>query len=191
MTPDDAQPEASTDGPAAAANASSNPAGSPDPLGPVGSVAEEAALLVDLLSRRAWTGDDAARSSPPNGQGGERSGRADTSGSADSPNRGGTSATSEEQPVHECTCGGRTPAACRICPVCQLISFVQQVSPDTIERVADVVDLAAIALRDLATSQRERRGRPGEPPTDPMDGTRPASERDGHHGRDDREDPVP
>ncbi len=60
----------------------------------------------------------------------------------------------------ECTCGGTTPAACRVCPVCQLIAFVQQVNPDTIEKVADFVGFAATALRDLATAQRERRAEP-------------------------------
>jgi len=60
----------------------------------------------------------------------------------------------------ECTCGGTTPAACRVCPVCQLIAFVQQVNPDTIEKVADFVGFAATALRDLATAQRERRTEP-------------------------------
>ena len=70
----------------------------------------------------------------------------------------------------ECTCGGSTPAACRVCPVCQLIAFVQQVNPDTIDRVADFVGFAATALRDLATAQRERR--PG-PHDDETDTTRP------------------
>jgi hypothetical protein len=60
---------------------------------------------------------------------------------------------------HECTCGGRTPAACKVCPVCQLIAFVQNVSPDTIEKVADLVGFAATALRDVATAQRERQAR--------------------------------
>lgn len=102
-----------------------------------GSVADEAALLADLLASRGWGGvpPGPAPSSPADGEG----------------------------PAAECTCGGITPAACRLCPVCQLIAFVQQVSPDTVERVAEIVDLAATALRDLAQSQRERTGeRDGE-----------------------------
>lgn len=99
---------------------------------PPGSVAHEAALLVDLLSSRGW-----------GGQTGRGSDESDGAGSQ--PNGG------------ECTCGGTTPAACRLCPVCQLIALVQQVSPDALERVAEVVDLAATALRDLAQAQRGRR----------------------------------
>ncbi len=97
-----------------------------------GSVADEAALLADLLASRGWGGPSPgpAPSAPGDGEG----------------------------PAAECTCGGTTPAACRLCPVCQLIAFVQQVSPDTVERVAEIVDLAATALRDLAQSQRERTG---------------------------------
>ena len=130
---------------------------------PAGTVAEEAALLVELLSRRGWGaggGMPPASSQPPSGRGEQ-----DASG-----NGHRTSGTPAAEPVedaedaeradaqqaHECTCGGREPAACRVCPVCQLISFVQQVNPDTIERVADFVGFAATALRDLATAQRER-----------------------------------
>lgn len=96
------------------------------------SVADEAALLADLLASRGWGG-------------------APTGHAPSSPG-------DESGPATECTCGGTTPAACRLCPVCQLIAFVQQVSPDTLERVAEVVDLAATALRDLAQSQRDRTG---------------------------------
>ncbi len=139
-------------------------------LPPPGSVEQEAALLLDLLSQRRW--------SPPAGM---PSGRADESGGdraepgqqprgsepRGQQTRGGGSSESgpagEQEPrgagpdgEHECTCGGRTPAACAICPVCQLIAFVQQVNPETIDKVADFVGFAAAALRDLATAQRER-----------------------------------
>jgi len=99
------------------------------------SVAEEAALLVELLTARGW-GPSADRHDPSDD--GSPTGRGAAAG--------------------ECTCGGTTPAACRVCPVCQVISFVQQISPDTIERFADIVDLAATGLRDLAAAQRDRNG---------------------------------
>ena len=116
-----------------------------------GSVAEEAALLVDLLSSRGWGAPATGPTSPkgPSDDTGPSS-----SGAPDAPE------------AHECTCGGRTPAACAVCPVCQLIAFVQRIEPDTIERFADVVGLAATALRDLATAQRERRDRPTGTSTD-------------------------
>lgn len=105
--------------------------------GTPGSVAEEAALLVELLTARGW-GLGADRPDPSESRGDDPTGRAAATG--------------------ECTCGGTTPAACRVCPVCQVISFVQQISPDTIERFADIVDLAATGLRDLAAAQRDRHG---------------------------------
>ncbi|MBC9823641.1 hypothetical protein [Terrabacter sp. MAHUQ-38] len=135
----------------------------------VRSVAEEAALLVDLLSQRGWSGS----SGMPPGRA-RSNGDAPRDGADEPAGRGGQ----EERRGHgdhgahgsgrECTCGGTTPAACRVCPLCQLIAFVQQVNPDTIEKVADVVGFAATALRDLATAQRERHaGAADAPPTPP------------------------
>ena len=144
----------------------------PDGASPPGTVAEEAALLVDLLSRRTWAdasgmpsrgsqdgpadhaGHDHDHDSARGHAGG---GPSDAEGSEGASREGGR----QEGPAGECTCGGSTPAACRVCPVCQLIAFVQQVNPDTIDKVADFIGFAATALRDLATAQRERRAEPG------------------------------
>lgn len=109
---------------------------------PPASVADEAALLVDLLSSRGWGGPAAGQSDRSSDESAQES--SDTGSRA---HRG------------ECTCGGTTPAACRLCPVCQLIAFVQRLSPDTLDRVADVVQLAATGLRDLAHAQREGQDR--------------------------------
>ena len=172
---------------------------------PARTVAEEAALLVDLLSRRGWgagagmpsasshTSADAAAGMPSasshtsaDAAAGMPSDSSHTSADDAAGAAGAASSASEAhhhahdgrtgdgagpggiplgdgRPGPECTCGGREPAACRMCPVCQLISFVQQVNPDTIERVADFVGFAATALRDLATSQRERASAPAPP----------------------------
>ncbi|GAA2491562.1 hypothetical protein [Terrabacter carboxydivorans] len=132
----------------------------PEAASPPGSVAEEAALLVDLLSRRSWAGSSGmppAASHKEDGSaaplGHDSRHESEHDGSRSSQQRSGTS-------TGECTCGGSTPAACRVCPVCQLVAFVQQVNPDTIEKVADFVGFAATALRDLAATQRERRAEP-------------------------------
>ena len=117
-----------------------------------GSVAEEAALLVDLLSQRGW----GAPSRMPQSSSDENAEPSDRGSSRPSDRADGSDGAHASR--SECTCGGSTPAACRVCPVCQLIAFVQQVNPDTIDRVADFVGFAATALRDLATAQRERRG---------------------------------
>jgi len=175
VTPNDG-PDAAPDqhdqpGPASD-NGSERPGDVPQP----GSVAAEAALLVDLLSRRGWS----STSGMPGGSGGSggsgSSGGSRGSGSSTGPATGGRLDGSER----ECTCGGTTPAACRVCPVCQLIAFVQQVNPDTIEKVADFVGFAATALRDLATAQRERQ-------TDPATG----NDTDETVDRDDTDDPAP
>ena len=175
--------------------------GAPDVPG-ARSVAEEAALLVDLLSRRGWPASpgrasarpprdgkapEGAADAPeghhayahgwhetrPDGHGGRAApGAASGDAPGDAPGGGAASeGDATEGSASECTCGGRTPAACRVCPVCQLIAFVQQVNPDTIDRVADFVGFAATALRDLATAQRDRRAEPDdvrpEPPAQP------------------------
>lgn len=147
----------------------------PTPDQPPRTVAQEAALLVDLLSRRGWgagSGMPSASSRTPADHAAEghhhgaghadaahddvRPDGSDDTGHADTGARPGGIPLGDERQAPECTCGGREPAACKVCPVCQLISFVQQVNPDTIERVADFVGFAATALRDLATAQRER-----------------------------------
>ena len=126
----------------------------------VGSVADEAARLVELLSARHPGPAPSDRTDAPTsgtawlgagwpGFGGPNPAGPDPAGpdSADQTNRPG--------PRGECTCGGRAPA-CKVCPVCQVISFVSAISPETFDRAADLIDLAATALRDLATAQRER-----------------------------------
>ena len=116
-------------------------------VSPAGTVAEEAAKLVEML---AAVGGPWAGSSGSSGSSG--------SDGADGPHLG----TSSDRPgasrsgTHTCTCGGTTPQACRLCPVCQVISFVSAISPETIDRAADLVGFAATALRDLATAQRGR-----------------------------------
>ena len=166
------------DGPDSAADQAGTPQTAGAPEGPaVGSVAEEAALLVDLLSQRGWSGSSGMPSGARHSNGGAPRHGADAS---DGPHAGAPSGeeqgadaggTGTSGATRECTCGGATPAACRVCPVCQLIAFVQQVNPDTIDRVADFVGFAATALRDLATAQRERHTEPDEAtPSGPPDG---------------------
>ena len=136
-----------------------------------GSVSDEAALLVDLLSSRGWGGpapEQSARS--------DQSEQSDHSHHTDRPADGsaqGSDGTGSTEERGECSCGGTTPAACRMCPVCQLISFVQRLSPDSLERVADVVELAATGLRDLAHAQRGRQPGDSPPPDAATEGTHP------------------
>ncbi|WP_256792083.1 hypothetical protein [Terrabacter sp. Ter38] len=149
---------------------------------PPGSVAAEAALLVDLLSRRTWSGGSRMPSGDSRAEraGGAAHGHGHAPGpaSATRDQTGPEAARRADGPVGECTCGGTTPAACRACPVCQLIAFVQQVNPDTIEKVADFVGFAATALRDLATAQRERHAEPAPEGDSDSDDARPSTDTD-------------
>lgn len=129
---------------------------------PVGSVAEEVARLIEMLSA---TGGPWARPTGADAPSGGATGAATDGGTGPGASARGAEAGPEQTQSGTCTCGGTTPPACRLCPVCQLIAFVSAVSPETIERAADIVDLAATALRDLAATQRARRPAPEEAAT--------------------------
>ncbi|RKT77804.1 hypothetical protein DFJ68_1232 [Terracoccus luteus] len=146
------------------------------------SVAREAARLLEVLSAQGY-GRPASRG-PASGDTADKAGTTDASPAADSadrprpdadaPSTGGDATTSGRHTDHagdhdgdhatdadhECTCGGRAPAACAVCPVCQVLAVVQRVSPETIDRLADFAAFAADALRDVA----ERRRGPKETP---------------------------
>lgn len=159
MTPPDGPQDSPRPDEPSDSGAAGHGAGAPPPA----SVAEEAAKLVELLSGRGWPGSSGV---PP------RSAAAGDAGKA------------EPGESRECTCGGTTPAACRVCPVCQVIAFVQQVNPETIERVADFVGFAATALRDLATAQRERQA-PGRRTDQDDDTHQPGDDETGGTGAED------
>jgi hypothetical protein len=120
----------------------------------VGTVAEETARLVELLSGYAATAGSRARSADDSAGPGARPDDSAGPGARPDDSFAGSAGGSTDGAA-ECTCGG--PAACRICPVCQLIAFVQRIDPEAIDRLAEVVELAATGLRDLATAQRGRR----------------------------------
>lgn len=127
----------------------------------VGTVAEEAARLVEMLAGASgpWTRVNGGSPGPATGQaGGHATGARsnDVPGGAEGGQAEPDGDTGRAASGHTCTCGGTTPQACRLCPVCQVISLVNSISPETIDRAADLVDLAATALRDLATVQRGR-----------------------------------
>ncbi|KRF39678.1 hypothetical protein ASH01_20310 [Terrabacter sp. Soil811] len=180
MTPNDG-PDAAPAAPDQPHRLDADESSRPDDA-PPGSVAAEAALLVDLLSRRTWSGSSRMPSGDSRGEraGGAAHGHDHAAGPA-SPAGDPTGPDAARRPdgsAGECTCGGTTPAACRVCPVCQLIAFVQQVNPDTIEKVADFVGFAATALRDLATAQRERRAEPAPDRDTDRDDAHPSADAD-------------
>lgn len=104
----------------------------------LGSVAEEAARLIGLLSGELTDAEARAAGARASA----RTGVCETCGH-DASAEGTNHAGREQEPV------------CRLCPVCQLIAFVRNISPETIERLADVVDMVGLGLRGLAESRRE------------------------------------
>lgn len=127
----------------------------------VGSVAEEAGRLVEVLAAFGGAPGSSGPAADPSGEG--------TAGSGHSGSAGGRAEDAEDgESSHAgtCTCGGRRPAACAVCPLCQVIAFVQRLNPETVDRLAEVVELAATGLRDFAVVQRSRRAqtRPDEDP---------------------------
>jgi hypothetical protein len=130
---------------------------------PVGSVAEEAARLLDALG--GWAGNHgyaAGRDTADvadTGRGDTGTGGRDDSGTAgrdaagDDAGRAAGDGTSE--PPRRCEhCGAVTGAAatssCQWCPVCQGLDLLRSVRPETVERLADLAGAVASALRDVA-----------------------------------------
>lgn len=133
---------------------------------PVGSVAEEAARLLDALGGWASTATAgyAAQSAPGAPAASEPA--ASAASAADRPDEP-TDQPAAEPGGHS---GGRCEACgaqngmgqaltCQLCPVCQGIGFLRSVRPETVDRLADLAGAIAATLRDLAS---ERRGGDGE-----------------------------
>jgi len=130
---------------------------------PVGSVAEEAARLVEAFA--AWSGTRAAA---------DRA-RADDDGPedepyADRPREGdhagdarGEDAADGTGEGRQCpTCGAQAgvgkAASCGVCPVCQGIAWLRTVRPETLDRLADLAGALTDTLREVA--REAARGRP-------------------------------
>ena len=106
----------------------------------VGSVAEEAARLLDALG--GWAAGHGYAADPPT--------------SATAP---GAGEETQAQAPHRCpTCGAEAgtgqAVVCQLCPVCQGIGLLRSVRPETVDRLADLAGAVAAALRDLASQRR-------------------------------------
>lgn len=124
----------------------------------IGSVAEEAARLLDALGAAA----------PKDGIGlGRSTQRRPASGG---PRTDGPGPSAAE---HTCSCGadgaahhgaagGDQAAECRICPVCLGIRVLRDVRPEMLTSLADLATDIATSLRVLADDRRPPR--PGAPP---------------------------
>jgi hypothetical protein len=109
----------------------------------VGSVADEAARLLESLRRSAAEAADAATGAPD---------------PADAPagTAGGDDATppGPEDHAHASPVGnGEHDPVCQWCPICRGAAVVRSLSPETLTRLADLASLAAGVLADLAVAR--------------------------------------
>ncbi|HET7475870.1 MAG TPA: hypothetical protein VFJ97_07585 [Dermatophilaceae bacterium] len=124
---------------------------------PVGSVATEAARLVEAVARLA-RGDseqpgatagahDLPDDSPGSGSGGHEPGRPGQPSGPDEPAGRHTGVCP--------TCGapGQEPLTCQLCPLCRGLALLRQVRPETLARLADLAGFVAETLRDLAAER--------------------------------------
>jgi len=106
---------------------------------PVGSVAEEAARLVEAFA--AWSGTHAA---------------ADRARADDGAPEG--SGQGRQCPTCGAQAGVGQAASCGVCPVCQGIAWLRTVRPETLDRLADLAGALTDTLREVA--REVARGRP-------------------------------
>lgn len=122
-----------------------------------GSVAEEAARLLEAMASMAGYSDDPGHGrSPYSGWPAQdpvpplaRHARTEAGEPAAGPDQGAPNACGCE---HD-----STPVACKLCPLCQGIALLRSVRPETVDRLADLASAVAESLRDMATRTRESR----------------------------------
>lgn len=117
-----------------------------------GTVAEEAAWLIDAMASMARSSAGPDQTSSPYAGG-------PAQGGSEAPEPPGGSDHREDTPDDgTCSaCGGAsdsTPAACKLCPLCQGIAFLRSIRPETVDRLADLATAVAVSLRDVATQSR-------------------------------------
>lgn len=117
-----------------------------------GTVAEEAARLIEAMASMARSTSGGGQSPYPYGD-----------GPAQDSAPGAQDASPDPDDRHGSThgvcssCGGEqdsTPVACKLCPVCQGIAFIRSVRPETVDRLADFASALASTLRDVASQSR-------------------------------------
>ncbi len=151
----------------------------PVPRKPVGTVADEAARLIEALGGWAHTApsSEAEAGEPTTHPGGEPGGEAGAAGNGPGarpgPNRAedADGADPGEHAHHRETCahcgapvlGVASPAVaavCRVCPVCQGVGLLSTLRPETLDRLVEVASAALVGLRTLA--EQARAGSPAE-----------------------------
>ena len=151
---------------------------------PVGSVAEEAARLLDALGgwagARGYAATAGERADEPPGERteeplpGERAEEQPGERAEDQP---GAQPDEPAATASRCShCGAQNgtgqAVVCQLCPLCQGIGLLRAVRPETVDRLADLAGAIAATLRDLAAERHTeaagtassggRHGGPGE-----------------------------
>lgn len=106
----------------------------------VGSVADEAAKLLESLRRTAESAGEPA----------ERGPGAPHAGDPTASDGGAEGAGEDGRPAPET---GTHDPFCTWCPLCRTAEVVRSLSPETITRLADLASLAATVLADLASAR--------------------------------------
>ncbi len=148
-----------------------------DQPAPVGSVAQEAARLLDALGGWASTSgygagraDHGSHRAAPEGADDEGADPEGTDPEGAGPEADGPEAsvppdeTTSHSAGHCDQCGAANAAGqavvCQWCPVCQGIGVLRSVRPETVDRLADLAGALAATLREVATHARSNAGNP-------------------------------
>lgn len=147
------------------------------PRTPIGTVAEEAARLMEGVASMARSRSSRSQGHTP--YAGQRAHRPD--GPPDGPPAGdaaGVRTPGGEPGAGACShCGSEgadTSKSCRLCPLCQGIALLRSVRPETMDQLADLASAVTECLRDVAAQLRA---------SGPAANARPASGRPADSGR--------
>ncbi|MDQ1538511.1 MAG: hypothetical protein QOE58_2904 [Actinomycetota bacterium] len=136
---------------------------SEQPPSAIGTVAQEAARLIEDMATMARSSNSRADDPSPHAGRpayGPFSPDAQPSASASDIEAGIEADTeaADDFPEEPCgVCGGErddTPASCRLCPLCQGIALLRSVRPETVDLLADLALSMAASLRDVAARSR-------------------------------------
>ena len=125
----------------------------------IGTVAEEAARLMEGVASMARSRSSPSQGHPPYaGQPAQEP----VSPAAPPDGRRAEDPTAAQAPgdtpaAGACDCGGEqagTFEACRLCPLCQGIALLRSVRPETMDQLADLASAVTECLRDVAAQLR-------------------------------------
>ena len=154
----------------------------------VGSVAQEAARLLDALGGWASTTQAGYAAAATGGR------TAPTPGGHGHDNDHGHDHDRHQDPDsaagqgHRCaSCGAENgvgqAVTCQLCPVCQGIGLLRSVRPETVDRLADLAGALAATLRDIAGQRRTDDGPAATGSTSGASGKASGNRASGSRGR--------